>query len=147
MLAWDEQERALLHLENRTRFPNLQEVAGSFNAKRAYLPAAIAQCLGIPRFHTVTHVVVAVWSAEVLHAIRLRDATFRSLCPDPLSAFEAWWAGRVPPAASATTLAILDPLAYGRRRAFVGLDEIATVRPRYRDYAALAAELRRLRAG
>ena len=34
--------RALLHIENRTRFPNMQEVAGSDNAKRAYLGDVIA---------------------------------------------------------------------------------------------------------
>ena len=37
VLAWRLEDRALLHLENRTRFPNLGEAAGAYNAKRAYL--------------------------------------------------------------------------------------------------------------
>jgi transcriptional regulator with XRE-family HTH domain len=40
VLAWDQQN--LLHIENRTRFPNLQETAGAWNAKRRYLAAPIA---------------------------------------------------------------------------------------------------------
>lgn len=37
LVAIDRARRALLHIENRTRFPNLQEFAGSWNAKKAYL--------------------------------------------------------------------------------------------------------------
>jgi transcriptional regulator with XRE-family HTH domain len=37
VIAWRLAERALLHLENRTRFPNVGEAAGAYNAKRVYL--------------------------------------------------------------------------------------------------------------
>src|SRR3990172_8266604 len=43
LLAWDRERRSLLHVENRTRFPNLQEAFGSYNAKRAYLAADVAE--------------------------------------------------------------------------------------------------------
>ena len=46
LIAWDLDRRALLHIENRTRFPDLQQVAGSYNAKRAYLAAAIKSASG-----------------------------------------------------------------------------------------------------
>jgi hypothetical protein len=36
LIAWDIEARALLHIENRTRFPDFQEMAGSFNARRAW---------------------------------------------------------------------------------------------------------------
>ena len=38
VLAWDDAN--LLHIENRTRFPNLQDAAGAWNAKRQYLARA-----------------------------------------------------------------------------------------------------------
>ena len=44
VLAWDREN--LLHIENRTRFPNLQEAAGSYNAKRRYLARDLAQTPG-----------------------------------------------------------------------------------------------------
>ena len=71
VVIWDVERRALLHIENRTRFPDFQETAGSFNAKRAYLGAAFANRLALGRWESETHVVVALWSAEVLHALRL----------------------------------------------------------------------------
>src|SRR5437868_2132013 len=37
LVAWSIERRALLHIENRSRFPNIQDAAGSFNAKRQYL--------------------------------------------------------------------------------------------------------------
>jgi hypothetical protein len=33
-VAWDEPGGSLLHIENRTRFPDIQDMAGAFNAKR-----------------------------------------------------------------------------------------------------------------
>src|SRR5688572_10459638 len=36
LVAWDDPGGSFLHIENRTRFPDIQEIAGSFNAKRAY---------------------------------------------------------------------------------------------------------------
>ncbi len=43
----DRDRRALLHLENRTRFPDIQGFLGSWNAKRAYLADDLAGRLGI----------------------------------------------------------------------------------------------------
>ncbi len=47
LVAWDLDARALLHLENRTRFPNFQDMAGTFNSKRAYLGGVLADRVGI----------------------------------------------------------------------------------------------------
>jgi transcriptional regulator with XRE-family HTH domain len=82
VLAWSIGAEALLHIENRTRFPNQQEAFGSYNAKRRYLPAVMAQRLGLRRgWQAVSHAMVALWSAEALHAIRIRTASFRAVCP------------------------------------------------------------------
>jgi transcriptional regulator with XRE-family HTH domain len=89
VVAWSSGDRALVHIENRTRFPNLQEAAGSYNGKRAYLGAVMAERLGIRGgFRSETHVVVGLRSAEVLHTLRLRRATFQTLCPDTIEGFE-----------------------------------------------------------
>jgi transcriptional regulator with XRE-family HTH domain len=142
VVAWDIDRRALLHIENRTRFPDFQEMAGAYNAKRAYLGAALAQRAGIASWRSETHVIAALWSAEVLHSLRLRRASFESLCPDPPHAFEAWWAGMPPPAGRTSSLIVLDPLARGRQRVFIGLDEaLERARPRHRGYANVAASL------
>src|SRR5918992_4495904 len=68
VVAIDRAQRALLHLENRTRFPDIQSFAGSYNAKRAYLAGQLAERRGVRGgFAAVDHVVVALWSSEVLH--------------------------------------------------------------------------------
>lgn len=85
LVAWSVEDRALLHLENRAQFPNVQESLGSFNAKRAYLAAELAARRHLKPFISETHVMVCLWSAEVLHALRLRPETFRATCPDPAS--------------------------------------------------------------
>lgn len=142
LVAWDPEARALLHIENRTRFPNMQEAAGAWNAKRSYLPAALAERLGMRRgWASVTHVMVGLWSAEVLHTLRLRTATFRALCPEPADAFAGWWSGHVPAAGKTATLVMLDPCAGGRQRIFVGLDDALNVKPRHRGYADAAERL------
>jgi transcriptional regulator with XRE-family HTH domain len=146
LLAIDRSRRALLHVESRTRFPDIGGFVGSYNAKRAYLAADVARRLGPDDgFRSVTHVVAALWSSEVLHVLRLREATFRSVCPDPLDAFDAWWSG-APPAVTGTTsaLVVLDPLPGLRRtrRRWVGLDRVPAVEPRYRGYAEALAALR-----
>jgi hypothetical protein len=143
VVAINRPRRALLHLENRTRFPDIQEFAGAFNAKRAYLAPELARRHGLSRFDTVTHVVVALWSSEVLHVVRRKLATFGSLCPDAPDAFGAWWSGE-PPRGAATTFVLLDPgtAIDSRRRAWVGLQHVPIVRPRYRGYAEALAELR-----
>lgn len=150
VVAWDVAARALLHIENRTRFPDLQDMAGAFNAKKAYLAEAIGARVGVGRWASQTHVIAAVWTSEVLHAIRLRPDSFRSLCPDPEDGFDSWWRGEPlrANATSATTgvtasLIVLDPLARGRQRPWIGLREALTARPRHAGYADVAAGLAR----
>jgi transcriptional regulator with XRE-family HTH domain len=143
VVAWDVERRALLHIENRTRFPDLQEVAGAFNAKRAYLGDALAERCGVGRWASETHVMAALWSSEILHALRLRTESFRSLCPDGSAAMTAWWAGDPPGSGTISTLVVLDPLAGGRERPFVGLEAALRARPRYRGYADAVAQLDR----
>jgi hypothetical protein len=148
VLAWDLSARALLHVENRTRFPNLQDAIGSYDAKRRYLPAVLADRLGVRGgWASVTNVMAGLWSSEVIHVARIRRATFKAVCPDPSSPFEAWWQGS-PPAAgpSTSSFVVVDPTMTvdGRTRAVVGLNDLleAHVRPRFRGYADAAAALR-----
>ena len=82
VVAWHLDPPAMIHLENRTRFPNVGETAGAWNAKRRWLGPELAKRLGIPGFHSETHVMVCLWSSEVLHALRRQPATFRALGPD-----------------------------------------------------------------
>ena len=96
LVAWDVDARALLHIENRTRFPDFQEMAGAFNAKRAYLANDLADARRRASWRSETHVIAALWSSEVLHALRLRTNSFRALCPESPEAFDDWWAGRPP---------------------------------------------------
>jgi transcriptional regulator with XRE-family HTH domain len=146
LLAWDLERRALLHIENRTRFPNLQETFGSYNAKRAYLAADVAERIGLGGgWRSETHVIVALWSAEVLHSLRLRTASFEAVCPDPLDAFAAWWSGEPPASGDASTFVVFDPdpgPPSARRRRFTGLAQALRAEPRYRDYAEAAQALR-----
>jgi hypothetical protein len=147
VLAWDLDRRALLHVENRTRFPNVQDAIGSYNAKRAYLPRVLAERLELHGgFATITNVIAGLWSGEVIHAARIRAATFQSVCPDDPSAFAAWWAG-VPPRTSSPTSAfvLLDPVSTARPPTFVGLRQMlqGSTRPRYRGYADAVVRLGR----
>jgi transcriptional regulator with XRE-family HTH domain len=143
LVAWDLDRRALLHIENRTRFPDFQEMAGAYNAKRAYLGQALAERMGVGSWRSETHMIAAVWSSEVLHALRLRTESFRSLCPDGKTALDGWWSGDLPDRGRMSGLVVLDPLATGRARPYVGLDGALVVRPRYRGYADLAARVDR----
>ena len=134
---------ALLHLENRTRFPDLQEAAGAFEAKRQYLGAVLARELGLGAFRSETHAIVGLWSSEVMHSVRLRSATFRALCPDGADRVTAWLSGRPPAAVRSSSLVLLDPTARGGRHALIGLDRVlAGARPRVRDYRDAAERLR-----
>ena len=147
LLGWDDLD--LLHIENRTRFPNLQDAAGSWNAKRRYLASTIADRAGIgPRgWRSVTHVMACLWSSAVLHAIRLRRASFDALCPDGPEALLAWLRGERPSALVTSTLVVLDPaVPFGsRRRTLASVAEPPVLEPRYRGYADAAEALRRLR--
>jgi hypothetical protein len=134
---------AHLHIENRTRFPDVQEMAGAFNAKRAYLAGALAERVGVAAWASETHVIAALWSSEILHALRLRKESFCALCPDEVAPFDRWWAGEPPPRGRASILVVLDPMTSGRARPFVGLDSALRTRPRYKSYAQAAADLTR----
>jgi hypothetical protein len=145
LLAWDLEN--LLHIENRTQFPNLQEAAGSYNAKRQYLAGTLAERLDLgPRgWRSVTHVMACLWSSEVLHAIRLRRAPFAALSPDPPDALHAWLRGEPPAAGVSSCLVVLDPLVpFGsRRRTIATVEEPVRLDPRHRGYADAAEALRR----
>lgn len=145
LVAWNLDARALLHIENKSQLPDIQDLAGSYNAKRAYLAPVMAERLGISRagWRTVTHALVVLWSSEVLHVLRLREATFAALCPSPLEPFAAWWNGDPPMSGVTSSLVLLDPVPdlAPRRLRFVGSDRVSTVQPRYRDYADAAEAL------
>ncbi len=141
LVAWSLENAALLHIENRTRFPDFQEMAGAFNAKRAYLADSIGDRLGVRRWASQTHVMAVLWSAEVLHVLRLRTASFRALCPDGPDGYAAWWSGNPAPRGISSALIVLDPLATLRQRPFAGLDDALIARPRHRTYADAAARL------
>jgi transcriptional regulator with XRE-family HTH domain len=141
VIAWDPDLRALLHIENRTRFPDFQEMAGAFNSKRAYLAAALADRVGVFGWRSETHVIAALWSSEVLHALRLRTNSFKALCPDPAETFSRWWSAQPPKVGAFSTLVVVDPRAVGRSRPWIGLDEALAARPRYRGYADAAATM------
>jgi transcriptional regulator with XRE-family HTH domain len=144
VVVWSAPQRAFLHIENRTRFPNVQEAAGSYNAKREYLASAVAQRLGIRRgWASITHVMVCLWSSEIQHVLRLRTATFRAICPDGPDSFAAWWAGTPPASGTANCLVLFDPRDRPRSRRFVGLSDALRVDARYRGYAEAAAEVLR----
>ena len=144
VVAWDRPARALLHIENRTRFPNVQESLGSFGSKRAYLGGVLAHRLGIVdgTWRSETHVIAALWTSEVLHVLRLRRTTFAVSCPDPRDRFDAWWSGdpaRL--AGTSASLVIVDPARRARDGArFAGLDGLPA-KPRYRGYAEAARVL------
>ncbi len=132
LVAIHREQRTLLHLENRTRFPDVQAFAGAYNGKRAYPGPDLARRLGIARaFVSETHVVVALWSAEALHTMRLREESFRSVSPDSPRlvrslvggiATEGWSADEQPrdlrptarPAEHASPMNRLGPAAVGR---------------------------------
>jgi hypothetical protein len=138
VVAWDVEARALLHIENRTRFPDFQEMAGSFTAKRAYLGASVAERLGLPSWARETHVIAALWTSEVLHGCA---RTRSSLCIDEPLAFHSWWSGTPLPRGVTSSLVVLDPLATQRQGRWIDLEHaIGAARPRHRGYAEVAAK-------
>jgi transcriptional regulator with XRE-family HTH domain len=142
VLAWSAENRTLLHIENRTRFPNLQEAFGSFNSKRAYLGDELAKRFGLPGWRSETHVLVALWSAEVLHAIRLHRSSFAAICPGSIEAFESWWSGVPATARPQPSLIVFDPIDSPRRDRWIGMSAFGRAKPRYRDYAEALAAIR-----
>jgi len=148
VLVWTRAPAALLHIENRTRFPDIQEAAGSYNAKRQYLARVVAEQSGIRRFESETHVMVGLWSAEVIHVLRLRSATFQALCPDPGDRLAAWLRGQPPATGRSSSFVLLDPFARRRQAATVELSQaLTTVKPRVRGYREAADRIRSGRGG
>jgi transcriptional regulator with XRE-family HTH domain len=145
--AWVLEQSALLHLENRTQLPDVQDATGRFNTKRRYLGEALWRGLGFDgRPRSETHVMVALWSSEILRVLRQRPATFRSTFPDPPDAFFDWLSGRIPTHGRTTSFVLLDPFATGRQRQFLELDAaIDSARSRVHGYAEAAELLRRRR--
>jgi hypothetical protein len=143
LVAWDLDSRSLLHIENRTRFPDFQEAAGSFKSKKAYLGTVLAERNGIRAWRSETHVMVCLWSAEVLHSIRLRLESFRTIGADHSTRFARWWAGTPQGDGKVSELVVLDPLAAGRQRPFISLEQALTARPRWAGYGQIAESLQR----
>ncbi len=145
VLAWE--GRDLLQIENRTQFPNIQDAAGSYNAKRQYLSRALAERvdIGPSGWRSVTHLIACLWSAEVLHVLRLRRATFSALCPDGPDQFDSWLRGAAPSPGTTSSLIVLDPAVVvgSRRRTFAPFADVPRLDPRHRGYAEAAAALRR----
>jgi hypothetical protein len=135
----------MLHIENKTLFDDVQEVFGTFNSKREYLGAALLARTGVRRWTSETHVIAALWSAEVMRTLRSHRASFGSVCPDPPADFEAWWGGDAPSAGRHRSLILFDPIEGVRsdRRRWVALADMPGLRPRYRDYEDAAAELKK----
>ena len=145
LVAWRTDPPALLHIENRTRFPDIQEMAGAWNAKCTWLGDVLADRHGIDRWQRGTHVLACLWSQEVIDVVRRHPATFRALAPDPDSTFAAWWRGDVGGDGRDRTFILVDPAAPARRVRSVGLDAVidGTVSARYRGYADAARRLQR----
>lgn len=141
--AWDLNSRALLHIENRTRFPNVQEALGSYGAKKAYFGRILAERLGMQsEWRSETHVIVALWSSEVIHVLRQRESTFRAACPDGMDPVLRWWHGDVAAMRGRTSsIALFDP-SPGVREAFRVGELGSATRARHRGYADAAAALR-----
>ena len=116
---------------------------GRFNAKRSYLATALWRGLGFRRPPTTeVHVMVAIWSSEVLRVIRRDPATFRATCPDPPQAYLDWLSGIPPTRTRVTTFVLFDPFSAGRQRRFLDLESaLDGARARIHDYAEAAALL------
>jgi transcriptional regulator with XRE-family HTH domain len=145
VLAWNLASGSLLHVENRTRFPNVQDAIGSYNAKRQFLPGVIADRIGLRGgFASVTNVLAGLWSSEVIHVARIRAATFAAICPDDRMPFDMWWQGATPPPGRPTSSFILvDPIDSGAGRRSPFADVVQGVRARHRGYADAVQALRR----
>jgi len=143
LLAWTLDPPRLLHIENRTRFPDLQQAAGSYNAKRQFLAPVVARQIGASGFISITHVMVGLWSSEVVHSIRSRPATFRALCPDDDERYAAWMDGAPPATGTSSSLVLLDLFAGRRSSQTIDLERvIGGARPRIRGYREAALRLR-----
>lgn len=145
VVTWDIERRALLQFENKSQLPDVQDALGRFNETQAYLGGALWERLGMAGPPLVeTHVMVALWSAEVIDVVRRNPATFRATFPASPDPFLTWWSRGVPGRGRTTAFVLLDPFATGRERVFADLREVlAGVQPRLAGYAAAADLVRR----
>ena len=103
----------------------------------------IAERIGLRSgFRSVTHAIVALWSSELLHLVRLRQATFRAMCPAPIDGFVAWRTNAPNHAGTTSTFVLFDPVARPRSRPFGDFEAALRVDARYRAYADPVAGLR-----
>ncbi len=143
VVAWSADRVALPDIENRTRFPDIQESFGSFNAGRRYLGPELAARPGVVRWRSETHVIAALWSGEVRRTLRSHRASFAGVCLDSPEVFEGWWLGDPPPTGRRSILLLFDPIAGRRcgRRRWAGLGDLPGLRPRYRDSADVVKQV------
>jgi transcriptional regulator with XRE-family HTH domain len=143
LVVVDRAVRALEHSENKTRIVNVGELGGSFNAKTQWLAGQVADRHGVRRFRSETHVLVLLWSEEVLAAVRSLARTFRSFGPDGAQPFAAWWDGTPLPGVHRSVV-VFDPIDRGPEQPrWVGLDEALDLRSRYQGYLDAYREMQR----
>lgn len=143
LVVVDRPALALHHSENKTRIVSVGEMGGSFNAKCLWLGEHVAERYRLRRLASETHVLVLLWSEEVLAAARTLARTLRSFGPDGTRAFCAWWGGSPLPGMH-RGLVFLDPIDRGSGQPqWVGLEEALESRPRYQGYQDAFEELRR----
>ena len=84
-----------------------------------------------------------LWSAEVIHAVRLRRATFGTLWQDTEDRLPGWLAGNPPVGGVSSSLVLIDLFAKRRSGSIAGLQRVlAGARPRVRGYREAAGRLR-----
>jgi hypothetical protein len=116
---------------------------GSFNAKCLWLADRVAERQHTHRFANQTHVLVLLWSEEILAVVRTLERTIRSLGPSGARPFAAWWDG-APLRGVHRSVVVLDPIDRGTAQPrWAGLDDALKWRPRYRGYLEAHEELRR----
>jgi len=142
LVVVDRVRRAFVHAENKTGLPNIGEAAGSYNAKGTWLAEEVGRRRGIRRFECESHILVLLWSAEIMEVARRRTSTLRALGADGSAPFEDWWSG-VPRPGTHRGLVLFDPVDRGPTvRRWVDLETALDQRPRYRGYADACDELR-----
>ena len=141
-VAWSAPRRSLLHVENRTAFPDVQDAFGAFNAKRVYLGADLAERAGVSGWRSETHVMAALWSTEIISTIRRHRATFGTIATGSPGSFEDWWSGRLPEPGHHAAVILLDPVPRrSAARAWTTLGEGFEGRARHAGYAAAAMSI------
>ncbi len=144
LVAWSSPARSLLHVENRTAFPDLQDAFGAFNAKRVYLGAELAERAGVSGWRSQTHLMAALWSTEMVSTIRRHRSSFGTIATGSPGAFEDWWSGRLAGPGSHAAVILLDPVSRrSTARAWITLEDSVGVRARHTGYAEAARAIER----